>query len=766
MNALTVFDKEGELVSAIQSCSQCSNASSQCRNYTCCGRHLNDLHALLEHFEEVHIVVLDPSQPPSIQIPFNPKAHDTDPRTSLPLPTQQQLQNHIQNQFQLRQQQLQQQHYPTPVDPDDMELDLELDNLAQLVLPSRQSSARSSPSSCATTPPDTPISTPLSAYPSPRSSASQSLIGNLPFANYSPFISAPPSPPSTTYDPSTAASTRQNSPNLTSVPLPTGSCRTNLNIALASGGFPRANSAAMTHFPNPEDAFNVYARFASDYSSTMPGAQFNAASCDEASAVNLSSQQERQLHFQQQEQNSGCMPPALLFASTNASRISGPPQQGSSGSGSAALTKAYSVPQVTPPGLTSSGPGSISPSGPSALSATRPPAPLLLSKPFKCPKPNCNKSYKQANGLKYHLTHGSCNFAPPKDLEHVKDLLERKRREKEQQHQHEGQQGANLTRSTSLGSAPTPAIGPIPMAGTSSAHAQTQPPTPSDNVGGAAISPTSILGLTYNELSNISESDLREVEREAERRLRPFACGVGDCQRRYKNMNGLRYHYQHSGDHGAIGLALLASGQHECLGVGKRHGTTRNSHHNNVYGSTQSVRGSVSVPVSRAGSVPNSRVGTPQPQQQQQKLPSTILPQNLFNLPGGLSTPVNSTPNSAVHTPTGSSHPSPLPSPRGSPDEVDEQPSHQIQQHQQQTPFSQLAAYHYAQIQRQYRAQMQVAMQQHAQAQGTQSQARYAYDPSPLQYAYLNAGKEVVPAQEQPQSEAPGVEVASFPGST
>ena len=28
-------------------------------------------------------------------------------------------------------------------------------------------------------------------------------------------------------------------------------------------------------------------------------------------------------------------------------------------------------------------------------------------------------------------------------------------------------------------------------------------------------------------------------------------------------MNGLRYHYQHSGDHGAIGLALLASGNHD-----------------------------------------------------------------------------------------------------------------------------------------------------------------------------------------------------------
>jgi len=101
--------------------------------------------------------------------------------------------------------------------------------------------------------------------------------------------------------------------------------------------------------------------------------------------------------------------------------------------------------------------------------------------------------------LKYHMTHGSCNFAPPKDLEHLQALLASKRSQKSE----EGEP--------------------------------------------------------------LSESELREVEKEAERRLRPYACGVGDCQRRYKNMNGLRYHYQHSGDHGAIGLALLASGQHECL---------------------------------------------------------------------------------------------------------------------------------------------------------------------------------------------------------
>ncbi|KAH7107927.1 hypothetical protein BKA62DRAFT_680438 [Auriculariales sp. MPI-PUGE-AT-0066] len=33
-------------------------------------------------------------------------------------------------------------------------------------------------------------------------------------------------------------------------------------------------------------------------------------------------------------------------------------------------------------------------------------------KPFRCPKPGCSKAYKQANGLKYHLQHGQCNFAP------------------------------------------------------------------------------------------------------------------------------------------------------------------------------------------------------------------------------------------------------------------------------------------------------------------------------------------------------------------
>ncbi|KAG8821500.1 hypothetical protein FRC17_009799 [Serendipita sp. 399] len=115
---------------------------------------------------------------------------------------------------------------------------------------------------------------------------------------------------------------------------------------------------------------------------------------------------------------------------------------------------------------------------PNAANDPRPPLPG--GKPFRCPTPNCTKSYKQANGLKYHLTHGQCSFLPPDPV------LE------------------NLT------------------------------------------------------------------DREADERLRPFVCAVGaaaggkggGCGRRYKNMNGLRYHYQHSGAHGAVGLAMLASNTH------------------------------------------------------------------------------------------------------------------------------------------------------------------------------------------------------------
>ena len=419
-----------------------------------------------------------------------------------------------------------------------MELDIDLGTHLQPLLPtsSSQSSLQSSPS-----PPDTPIFTPLSNYPSPHTSKSNYL-----YHPHSPFVSQPPSPLSTNYDSTSPSSFHQDSPTC-STPNHLN-LNLNLNLNLASRGFPRATPN--TNLPNPEEAFNPYARFASDYSSSMPGALFNGATVDEASALHGAAawqvqQQEQQQQQQTQQTQEGCVPPALLFSSSTHKH------QGQNNSKNN-LIKALSTSSLHRHQYHSAS-QPASPSNTSHSHSVSRPGSLLLCKPFRCPKPNCNKSYKQANGLKYHMTHGSCNFAPPKDLEHVKDLLERKRREREGMNG-ETENGSGLTRSASVGSVPvadqqsttspsTPSSHPSPHStspettpppSTSSAPSpssgQSSPPSQSPVRQNDRLSPSAI--LTYSDLSNMSEHDLREVEREAERRLRPYACSVGDCQRR------------------------------------------------------------------------------------------------------------------------------------------------------------------------------------------------------------------------------------------
>ncbi|KLT38462.1 hypothetical protein CC85DRAFT_305951 [Cutaneotrichosporon oleaginosum] len=50
---------------------------------------------------------------------------------------------------------------------------------------------------------------------------------------------------------------------------------------------------------------------------------------------------------------------------------------------------------------------------------------------------------------------------------------------------------------------------------------------------------------------------------EAEQRARPYVCAVGaGCDKRYRQMNGLKYHYLNTGEHGEYGLRMLANGTH------------------------------------------------------------------------------------------------------------------------------------------------------------------------------------------------------------
>lgn len=142
-----------------------------------------------------------------------------------------------------------------------------------------------------------------------------------------------------------------------------------------------------------------------------------------------------------------CIPPSLLF-SPNGSPGSSRPQSSAgaasaTGSGPSSSSSSTSQPttppaeqaaddkdkekqaakpkpqpakiKTTPEELAAEIDESLIVSGPDVIHPGPPPptqAPTSLAKPFKCPTPHCNKAYKQANGLKYHMTHGQCCFLP------------------------------------------------------------------------------------------------------------------------------------------------------------------------------------------------------------------------------------------------------------------------------------------------------------------------------------------------------------------
>lgn len=154
---------------------------------------------------------------------------------------------------------------------------------------------------------------------------------------------------------------------------------------------------------------------------------------------------------------SSCLPPALLFSSSaepsplntpSSSRTGSPvsqhpsqsqsqghvlpngtlplhPSSSSSASASSSVSTSIAPSRRTPP---PSSLASTAAAASSSTSTTTSNSASSSSKPFKCPKPGCNKSYKQQNGLKYHLSHGQCNFAPRDPEVEKLSEMERERR--------------------------------------------------------------------------------------------------------------------------------------------------------------------------------------------------------------------------------------------------------------------------------------------------------------------------------------------------
>ncbi|GAA5896213.1 zinc-coordinating transcription factor SFP1 [Sporobolomyces salmoneus] len=167
-------------------------------------------------------------------------------------------------------------------------------------------------------------------------------------------------------------------------------------------------------------------------------------------------------------------------------------------------------------------------------------------KPFKCTVPGCEKSYKQQNGLKYHRIHG-----------HTGDKATAAQAAYQQQQQ---QQAALLAQQ---------------QAAQQAAAAQQAQQAYYWATNGGKIDP--------------------KIEG------KPYVCHVASCGKRYKNMNGLRYHYQHSGAHGALGLQMLAQGCHPPPQFPPGHKRGHQLAQSYIPGSTSSSRTNSPAP-SRGGS--------------------------------------------------------------------------------------------------------------------------------------------------------------------
>ncbi|KAI5119677.1 hypothetical protein M0805_009621 [Coniferiporia weirii] len=474
----------------------------QYRNFSCCGFPLPDMHELVEHFETHHVFLVDSSssssalgQPPNSSgaaSGMSARSNDSSLAGALGPTGNTTRTNHVRQNSSLSLAMT-----GGGFDPDDMDLEMEVDS------PPSSSSSHSSPGadgvalpscvpyrynpngtiSSVSSPPDTPL---LSTPVSPVHGASFAASGQSSF----PWAS-PASGEAALTTPTNTVPTGPSA--FDSVHLPAKS------MSMFSHPYAGGHNARKTphHFSsmyalrggaqNPQShaalvasAMNGYSGY-SDYSSGFPGTIASGSNIHMGMHPSMGTG----------DVGESAIHPGLLFGgvsnagASNGTKAAAPPV--ASGSRMVMTSPRATPPQSREPSPSSnaiaSGSAAVSranskgSAAPAAASTTlsRPAASLLLSKPFKCPKPGCMKSYKQANGLKYHVTHGQCNFTPPPEL-------------------------------------------------------------------------SSVEGLS---------------EREAERRLRPFCCQVPPCQRRYKNMNGLRYHYQHSGDHGARGLALLASGNHD-----------------------------------------------------------------------------------------------------------------------------------------------------------------------------------------------------------
>ncbi len=214
-----------------------------------------------------------------------------------------------------------------------------------------------------------------------------------------------------------------------------------------------------------------------------------------------------------------------------------------------------------------------------------------VEKPYKCPAPGCDKAYKQMNGLKYHRLHGHCNQnnapifpAGPAQLAalaHSQSQMQQYDSAASSAENSAANSPVLLNASPQIASAnafnvsaaqrpllasgaTTPGLG-TPNGSTPnspfSANAQALPASP--NPGSAHAAFAAGTGLNSPGIAGIGEGFFggpgpqRSGSQNGNSSKVLYLCQVGTCGKTYKNLNGLRYHYLHSGSHGLLGLQVL-----------------------------------------------------------------------------------------------------------------------------------------------------------------------------------------------------------------
>ncbi|SPO27688.1 related to Zinc finger protein SFP1 [Ustilago trichophora] len=412
--------------------------STFCRNFTCCGQKLDDLHDLLQHYEECHVRFEDDEMPAMIADDEVESSDSSTASTSQPSSPRS-------------------------------------SNAGSTAAAAASATAATTPG--ATT--DSTVTTPTGLDDTDKASAFDTAVMR------SPSLSKSKKRSFGQYANASSAN-------------PNGAIHQSLRRALIDGGVGRRTPGSPNIYA-PNSPFSTPG-------SSIPGTPSidnendsyfsNGLNPAAFSALSIRSSNADEHHLP------SCAPPNLFFpASGTASSSSQPP---------AKREKTSAVPNASTIALEN------------ALRAGA----ANIDKPYKCPAPGCDKAYKQMNGLKYHRLHGHCNqnnlpitaqaAAQPPTI-HITTNSTKTSPQPESGDGIKSEDGAT-----------TPTLG-SPSSPTASSNSSPDPASPA----------------TY---APIALGD------------RLYICQVGACGKRYKNLNGLRYHYLHSGSHGLLGLQLLQSG--------------------------------------------------------------------------------------------------------------------------------------------------------------------------------------------------------------